>query len=135
MAGTKTASEAVKKEFAARLAKRRLDRGWSQATLAAQASHHMGGKKMGRNVVWNYENAINVPTDAARAALAKALGCAERDLFPDLAEQRPANTKTLETMQIPDEPDKMRLVINDIYPTEKVLRVLAILVGENGKGD
>lgn len=91
MAGTKSADESVKREFADRLSRRRIELGLSPA------------------------------------ALAKALGCKPGDLIPQLAERRPMIGDTLETSRVPGSPNRMRLVINGIFPTDRVLKVLAIL--------
>jgi transcriptional regulator with XRE-family HTH domain len=130
----KGADDAVKREFAARLERLRIDRGLGQSELAKRATGYMNGKQISRGSIWAYERGTNFPGDAQLAALAKALGVSKTDLAPQLAGQRPEIEGTLETARVPDQPGKMRLVINGVYPTAKVLKVLEILEDVSEKG-
>lgn len=67
--------ERAKQEFAKRLRKMMLDRGWSQSELSRRAG-------IGRDSVSCYIRAINLPEGPAIRKLAKALSVEEEDLLP-----------------------------------------------------
>lgn len=123
----KGTDEAVRREFAARLTHHRIARGLGQSELASRATGYMHGKKISRGSIWSYEQGINFSGDAQLAAICKALNVSKTDLVPHTAGQRPTVEGTLETARVADQPGKMRLVVNGVYPTPKVLKVMEIL--------
>lgn len=76
------------KEFARRLGRAMLAKGWNQSDLARAAEAHLpAGKKFGRHLVSTYVTGQNLPTALNLTALAKALGVDPRDLVPDYEAQ------------------------------------------------
>lgn len=74
---------ALKEEFARRLYRRRIDKGWNQSELARRAQAVApDGVRIGRDLVNKYEKGDRVPEGPRLEALAKALGCRAPDLLP-----------------------------------------------------
>jgi transcriptional regulator with XRE-family HTH domain len=75
--------DAVRVEFARRLQRAMVDKGWNQSELSRRASHHLPkDKPMGRDSVSSYVRARHFPTPSHLAALAKALDVEPDTLVP-----------------------------------------------------
>lgn len=75
--------DAIKIEFANRLQRQMVDRGWNQSEMARQAALHMPNGKFGRDNVSNYVRALSLPGPVHLRALSQALRCKPDELLPD----------------------------------------------------
>lgn len=71
----------VKRDFAQRLYRARIDKGWNQAELARAAAKFMADKKFGRDLIGPYERAERLPSPVHLAAMARALGKEPKELM------------------------------------------------------
>lgn len=69
------------REMGKRIQALALDRGWTQAELARQASRHVPGKKIARDMINGYWRGLVWPGPVYRRAIAKAFGVEEKDIF------------------------------------------------------
>jgi len=80
--GPRPPRDAAKREFAARLDRLRISRGWNQSELARQAALHMPDGIFGRDSVSGYLRGISLPGPVHLNALARALKVQPADLVP-----------------------------------------------------
>jgi transcriptional regulator with XRE-family HTH domain len=75
----------IKIDFAKRLQKAMIDKGWNQSELARRASNYLPkGQTLGRDNVSHYVRAVALPRPTQLAALAKSLGLSPADLLPTI---------------------------------------------------
>jgi transcriptional regulator with XRE-family HTH domain len=73
----------IKIDFAKRIQRAMIDKGWNQSELARRASAYLPkNTPLGRDNVSHYVRGISLPRSAQLAALAKALGLKPADLLP-----------------------------------------------------
>jgi transcriptional regulator with XRE-family HTH domain len=73
----------IKIDFAKRIQRAMIDKGWNQSELARRASAYLPkSSPLGRDNVSHYVRGISLPRSAQLAALAKALGLKPADLLP-----------------------------------------------------
>ncbi|MBM3530512.1 MAG: helix-turn-helix transcriptional regulator [Alphaproteobacteria bacterium] len=106
--------EAVRQEFARRLQRMMIAKGWNQSELARRAAPYMPDKAMVRDSISKYIRARSLPGPLALTALSKALGCQPDDLLP----VRPAKTgnpidREIETL------DAVCRALNSVQPEER----------------
>lgn len=75
-------SDAVKQEFARRLQRAMVKKGWTQSELARQAARFAPNKQMIRDNISKYIRAKVLPGPLHLAALCKALGMEPDELLP-----------------------------------------------------
>lgn len=73
---------AVKVEFARRLQKKMLEKGWNQSELSRRAAAYAPDSRLGRYSVSCYIGGKSLPRPDHLNALAKALGVKPEDLLP-----------------------------------------------------
>ncbi|BAQ16115.1 helix-turn-helix domain-containing protein [Methyloceanibacter caenitepidi] len=120
--------DAVKIDFANRLQRALVNKGWNQSELARRASEKLPrGKTIGRDMVSHYVRGVALPRPAQLEALAKALGVEPSTLLPtspSAADKLPAaDMKALENGNV-------WLRINQGVPMTKGLLILSILNGQ-----
>jgi transcriptional regulator with XRE-family HTH domain len=113
------------KTFAQRLNRAMLEKGWTGAELAREATKHAPkGTELGRHLISAYSRAANEPTDINLKAIAAALGVKPEDLLPPLpgegeSAQYATATSTLD--------GKTRLVVDAEVDAETALKVLGMV--------
>lgn len=122
--------DAVKAEFARRLDRLRLDRGWSQTQLAEEAQKHLprGGRfqRFGRDSVHHYIRGRHLPGPAHLQALARALEVEPTDLLP--AKSVPSVDTHVPSFEMKDVGEGMAwLRVNQAVPFNTALRIAQLL--------
>lgn len=113
--------------FAQRLNRAMLERGWSGADLAREATKHAPkGTAIGRHLISAYSRAANEPTDANLKYISKALGMKPEDLLPPLPGEgeNPQYATATSTLD-----GKTRLVVDAEVDAETALKILALVRG------
>lgn len=78
-----TSKEVAKAEFARRLNRFMVLKGWNQSELAKEAEKHApDGVRMGRDKISNYIRGKNLPSPLHLQVLCETLGCTPEDLVP-----------------------------------------------------
>jgi len=73
----------ARREFARRLSRMLVDKGWNQSELARRAAAYMpDGKAMGRDNISSYVRGRTMPTPVKLDALCKTFDCQPADLLP-----------------------------------------------------
>lgn len=72
----------IKAEFARRLQRAMIDKGWNQSELARRAQEHLTEGRLGRDNVSQYIRGMVLPGPANLHALAEALDVKPADLVP-----------------------------------------------------
>ncbi len=108
-------------EFANRLDKAMLARGWRQSDLARAAG-------LNREAISSYVRGRNWPTDVSLQKLAKALGVAPEELLPNktIAAIR-EDTPSFQVKTSVNEPGKAWVVLNRLMDLTDAMRIGAIV--------
>lgn len=110
----------TKAEFAKRVYKRMMDKGWNQSQLARYAG-------LPRDSISVYIRGRSLPTPQSLQKLAACLGCAPEDLLSVYAQAAAEIQPTrLELREIHGEPDYMWLKLNARFKTETALKILML---------
>lgn len=116
----------VKKEFAARLNRLMIERGWNQSEVARQAALHMPDGKFGRDSVSGYVRARSLPGPIHLEALSKAFKVPPDELLPSRG--MPSGSDHVPPLDVRDTgKGKAWLRVNQVVEWEKALKILAIL--------
>lgn len=119
------AEEERLKLFAQRLNKLMLQKGWTGAELAREASKHAPQRKeLGRHLISSYLRGSSEPTGANLQYVAKALGVRTDDLLPPL----PGMGESPQFATVTSGLDgKTRLVVDAEIDAETALKVLTLV--------
>lgn len=110
----------TKAEFAKRVYKRMMDKGWNQSQLARYAG-------LPRDSISVYIRGRSLPTPQSLQKLAACLGCAPEDLLSLYAQAAAEIQPTrLELREIHGEPDYIWLKINARFKAETALKILML---------
>lgn len=127
--GLKRARAAAKREFARRLQKAMIEKGWNQVELARAAQKHLPSERIERDTISNYIRAVAKPTPARLEAVAKALGCQPQDLYPPSivppAFKDPERKPALEMKDIGN--GNVWLDIRQAVPFDLAIKIMALL--------
>lgn len=116
----------VKVEFARRLQKAMLAKGWNQTDLAREADKHMADGEIRRDNVSQYIRGVVLPGPKRVDALAKALGVPKEDLlWTKGLPQAGVNTPDLDARDLGDGNAWLR--INMAVPWDVAVAVLKLL--------
>lgn len=119
------AEEERLKLFAQRLNKLMLQKGWTGAELAREASKFAPkGKELGRHLISSYSRGASEPTEANLKYISQALGVKPGDLLPPLpgAGESPQFATATSGLD-----GKTRLVVDAEVDAETALKVLALV--------
>ena len=121
-------------EFAAKLQRALILKGWTQSELARRAADYdtRKGSKIGRDSISHYIRGMNVPSPLVLEAIAKALGMKPQDLLPE-------TTATVAEMENP--PIDLRdlgngnvwLRVNQAVEWPIALKIMGMLKGESAR--
>lgn len=134
-AAEKVRPEHRHKEFAARLNRAMLNKGWSQSELArratqalpAQANIGSGGKpEIGRHLVSSYIRGVHMPTQVVLETLAKVLGVKVEDLVPETEAEWVSSSPAPFTISASAQ-GNVRLKIDMDLPLDVALEIAALL--------
>lgn len=120
-------------EFAHRLQRALIKKGWSQSDLARAlwgTTTTKDGYTVARNRdrIGRYVKGINFPDPKTLTALAGALGTTPEDLAPDrMAESLEERTPQVSITQAANYPDKVHLFIDAIVPAAVAARIYSIM--------
>ena len=128
--GEMVPKDAVRVEFARRLQRRMLEKGWHQAELARQATKFLPeGQEFGRYNVSYYLRGKVLPGPVHLTALCKALGCEPLDLVPQKG--LPQATTTVPPLDLRDMNDgNVWLRVNQAVTWPQALEIMRILKQE-----
>lgn len=120
-----TPRDHIKIDFAKRLQKAMIDKGWNQSELARRASAFLPkSSPLTRDSVSHYVRAVALPRPAQLAALAKALGKSPADLLPTVptavGKAPPFDIRQLENGNV-------WLRVNQAVTFDQSLRIMHIL--------
>jgi len=114
----------TKSEFAKRVYKRMMDKGWNQSQLARYAG-------LPRDSISVYIRGRSLPTPQSLQKLAACLGCAPEELLSIYAQAAAEIQPTrLELREIHGEPDYIWIKLNARFKTETALKIL-MLAGQD----
>lgn len=115
----------AKEEFARRLYKLMLDRGWRQADLARAAG-------LPRNAISVYLRGASLPTPSNLEKLAKALEMKPDTLLPNYTESAiERDNPEIDFRVSPGDPTKAWLRINRLVHTSTAVKILAMLEADD----
>ena len=115
----------TKQEFARRLYKLMISKGWNQSELARQAG-------LNRDAVSTYMNARVLPTPQKLAGLAEALGVASEVLLPNHAEAAiDADNPSFEMKVSANEPGTAWLRVNRMVTTSTAVKIAELLQSDD----
>lgn len=115
----------AKDEFARRLYKLMLDRGWRQADLARAAD-------LPRNAISVYLRGASLPNPESTKALAKALDMEPGELLPNYTESAiDRDNPEIEFRVSPADPKKAWLRINRLVTTSTAIKIMALIEAED----
>ena len=115
-------------EFANRIQKAMVEKGWSQSELGRRASENLG-KDIGRDSISQYIRGKALPNAERLAALAHVLGKKPSDLLPTRGIKSAADSNP--AVDIRETADgNAWLRINQQVPWEKAVQILKILKDE-----
>lgn len=122
--------DAVKAEFAKRLQRAFVAKGWNQSELARRAEDQLPpGESFGRYNISTYIRGKSLPGPTHLKALCDALGCAPEDLLPARGVQSAgADVPPLDVRDIGD--GTVWLRVNQAVPWSDAIKVMQILKGE-----
>lgn len=111
----------AKDEFARRLYKLMLDRGWRQAELGRRAG-------LARNAISVYLRGDSLPNPESLAKLAKAFDMKSDDLLPNYVESAiDRDNPELEFRVSPADPKLAWIRINRSMPTSLAIKIMALI--------
>ncbi|MDI1263913.1 MAG: helix-turn-helix transcriptional regulator [bacterium] len=115
----------AKDEFARRLYKLMLDKGWRQADLARAAD-------LPRNAISVYLRGASLPNPESTKALAKAFGIEPGELLPNYTESAiERDNPELEFRVSPADPKKAWLRVNRLVMMSTAVKIMALLEDDN----
>lgn len=115
----------AKDEFARRLYKLMLDKGWRQADLARQAG-------LPRNAISVYLRGASLPNPDSTKALAKAFDMDPAILLPNYTESAiERDNPEIEFRVSPADPKKAWLRINRLVSTSTAIKIMALIEAED----
>lgn len=123
--------EMVKANFARRLNRAMVMKGWNQSELARQTEAHTpkGASKIGRDLISKYINGRILPLPVNLEILAKTLGVKREELLPPGA--TPEAGDALPAIDVRDAGGGMVwLRVNQAIDWPRALKIMAILKGE-----
>lgn len=127
----KTADKAARAEFARRLSRILVDKGFSQADLARACQKINPHIRIERDTISTYVRGIALPSPSRLVIIARALDVAPLDLLPDdIADykfQEPTLEERTEFREMGD--GTAYLNIQKKVPTGVALQVMALLTG------
>jgi transcriptional regulator with XRE-family HTH domain len=124
-AGSLAPKHLTKQEFAKRLYRLMLKRGWNQSELARRAN-------LPRDSVSTYIRAKVMPTQQSAQRLAAALGVTPEDLMPNFVESAiEEDTPSLEMKVSVNAPNKAWLRVNRLVSLATAARVIDLIEAEN----
>src|SRR6266852_6109349 len=113
--------------FSQRLNRLMLERGWTGADLAREATKHAPkGTELGRHLASAYLRGANEPTDANLKYISKALGVKAEDLLPPMPGEGESPQYATATSSLDG---KTRLVVDAEVDAETALKILALVRG------
>lgn len=118
-------ADAVKMEFARRLQRAMIERGWNQSELARRASKFAPGERFIRDNVSKYMRGKVLPGPVHLNALSKALGKRPEDLLPTRGMPAAGSTPTFEVRDAGD--GKMWLRVNQAVSWAVAMKIQRIL--------
>lgn len=119
----------AKDEFARRLYKLMVDRGWRQADLARHAA-------LPRNAISVYLRGASLPNPESLKALAKALEMDPSVLLPNYTESAiERDNPEIDFRVSPADPKKAWLRINRLMPTSLAVKILALIEAADEASD
>ena len=128
-----TTAELARVDFARRLSKQLVLKGWNQSRLAVEALKFAPpGVTMGRDKVSNYVRAKNVPTPVHFKILCDALSCKPEDLMPSRGRRDAGETAYIAELKDMGQGTAW-LRINEVVPWPVALQVMALLRGSQEK--
>jgi transcriptional regulator with XRE-family HTH domain len=117
--------------FAQRLEEHMIEKGWSGAALAREASKHAPkGVEIGRHLISAYLRASNEPTQLNLGYIAKALGVKSEELLPPPLGDGESPQYATATTTIDG---KTRLVVDAEVDAETALKVIRLVKGATHK--
>lgn len=128
-----TSKEVAKAEFARRLNRLMVLKGWNQSELAKRADAVApAGVRMGRDKISNYIRAKNLPSPLHLTILCEALGCEPEDLVPSRGVPEAGDDIQLSELPTADianasEEGMAWLRINQVVPWPLALQIMALL--------
>jgi len=124
--------EVAKAEFARRLNRLMLAKGWNQSELAKEAEKHApAGVRMGRDKISNYIRGKNLPSPLHLQVLCDTLKCTPDDLVPSRG--APEAGENIPVTELPAFEVKMAtentawLRINQVVPWSVATQIMQIL--------
>jgi transcriptional regulator with XRE-family HTH domain len=119
----------AKDEFARRLYKLMIDKGWRQADLARHAH-------LPRNAISVYLRGASLPNPESLKALAKAFGIEPGVLLPNYTESAiDRDNPEIEFRVSPADPKSAWLRINRLVPTSLAIKIMTLIETEDAKTD
>lgn len=117
----------AKEEFARRLYRLMVERGWRQADLARKAD-------LPRNAISVYLRGASLPSPENLNALAKALDTKPELLLPNYTESAIEKDNPEIDMRVsPGDPKSAWLRINRLVSTSLAIKILGLIEAEDGK--
>lgn len=111
----------VREQFAKRLYRALINKGWTQSELARQAN-------LTRNAVSTYMRAQALPTPNNLEALAKALGVAPEELLPPVGQVLAEPVMPIDVCSFKEVGSgQARLQVNKIVSTDTALEVVQLI--------
>lgn len=127
LTGNRNGDQIIRDQFAKRLYRAIVNKGWTQSELARQAN-------LTRNAVSTYVTARTLPTPSNLDALAKALGVAAEELLPPVAEALAPAVSAIETCSFREvEGGQARLQVNKIVSMDTALEVIRLVNSDKAK--
>jgi transcriptional regulator with XRE-family HTH domain len=125
-------TEAVKIEFARRLQRAMVKKGWNQSELARQAKIHLTEGRLERDNISHWIRGKNLPGPANLHALAEALGVSPADLLPSRGIPSAADkAPPLDMRDLGD--GNVWLKVNQAVDRRTALRIMNLLMeGDDG---
>ena len=119
--------DAVRREFARRLQKAMIEKGWTQSELARAAAPHAPDKRRIRDNISKYIRGKVLPGPLHLAALAKALGMKPGDLLPSRPTAGGADASPFDIRETSD--GNVWLRVNQAVPWDIALEIGRLLKG------
>lgn len=125
-----TDKEAQMREFARRLQKAMIAKGWNQSDLARAANMHMPDKReFGRHLINYYMRQRGLPSPVYLKALAGALDMEPTDLLPDHDHWQTRDMTGIQLKTI-DGTNEAWLSFNQRIPLSKALQIMRLVQDE-----
>lgn len=120
--------DATMRDFAQRLQKEMLRKGWSQSDLARAADKYMPeGKEFGRHLINYYLRLRGLPTPVYLKALSDALGVAPEALLPPQEHWSTKDFVGVQMRTVPDNQGEVWLEFRQRVPLAVAIQVMELL--------